>query len=119
MSNALLAMSGPAFGNMDVTVYDVYSITTTTAVSSESNAVTIFSGRSWTWAIFDINVYGFMIPRPIVVSNSVSISNETFSLSSISTQTTRALFLYGTSTSLKGGNARTEICIMTAYVPSA
>ena len=121
MSNALLAMSGPTFGNMDVTVYDVYTVASSTIVTSTSNAVTIFSGRSWSWALVDIMQGGAVTPRPFAVSNSVSINGSLFSLNMLSGTRSCFVHLYGTSTNLTGGvnnNGSGYSWIITAYVPS-
>ena len=117
MSNALLAVSGPAFGNIDVTVYDVYPIMSTTSVNSAANAVTIFSGRSWSWALVDLNGYGYTIPRPFSIANSVSITNQPWVMGSTYGSTNIAISLFGTSTNLKGGINGVPWTI-TAYVPS-
>lgn len=117
MSNALLAVSGPAFGNMDITVYDVYSVTSETAIYSAPEAVTIFSGRSWTWALVDLDARGFMTPRPFAISNSVSISYKNYVLSTTSQATNFYISLIGTSTSLKSG-INDKPWTITVYIPS-
>jgi len=124
MSNALLAMSGPAFGNMDVTVYDVYTVTSSENLVSSSNAITIFSNRSWTWAFVDMQNAGIMIARPFAIKNSVNFQDkQIYGLQGNST-TSFNVTLIGTSTSLRGGmmpytNAPYYFWTITVYVPSA
>lgn len=122
MSNALLAVSGPAFGNMDITVYDVYTVASTTSVNSEANAITIFSGRSWEWAVFDLAVIGFTIQRPFCISNSIRMINNMMPVYNGNTAlNNNTLTLIGTATSLKGGYSYASTsyaAILTAYVPA-
>ena len=122
MSNALLAMSGPAFGNMDVTVYDVYTVTSNAVIVQFSDAITLFSDHPWTWAFVDLQNSGAAIMRPFAINNSVSLDNRTLWANHGSDYITTRITLTGTSTSLRGGSApqnSTTFWTITVYVPSA
>lgn len=116
MSNALLAMSGPAFGNMDITTYDVYSV----YIQMSNGTGTVFNGVSWDWCVIDISNAYYRIIRPIALTRASIASNAT-AMGYVGFRGSDSSTIYATwtatatSLSVQGDNIA-YTCV--AYVPS-
>lgn len=114
MGNALLALSGPAFGNMDITTYNVYSA----LCLYSTNTYVVFSGHDWDWCIIDGYFSTYVFTRPVALTSSSLNSAMYYPMNDgISTTYQCQINWSGSTSSLSAKFANNNSTVI-AYVPS-